>query len=244
MRFQLLTIFPSFFDGPFEHGVVGRAAKNGLIEIETHDLRRHATDRHRSVDDRPFGGGEGMVIMVEPVCLLLEELAAQAPEAKRRRILLSAQGKVFDQEDARRWAEYDELTLVCGRYEGVDERVADHLVDEEVSVGSFVLSGGEWAAGMIVDSVARLVPGVLGNEASSRRESFAPSEDGGSVAGLDCPHYTRPAEFRGWATPEVLLSGDHEKIRRWREEAAREKTRRYRPDLLDSAGRDAADKEL
>ena len=157
--------------------------------------------------------------------------------------MLSAQGKVFDQEDARRWAEYDELTLVCGRYEGVDERVADHLVDEEVSVGSFVLSGGEWAAGMIVDSVARLVPGVLGNEASSRRESFAPGEDGG-VAGLDCPHYTRPAEFRGWATPEVLLSGDHEKIRRWREEAAREKTRRYRPDLLDSAGRDAADKEL
>lgn len=243
MRFQLLTIFPSFFDGPFEHGVVGRAAKNGLIEIETHDLRRHATDRHRSVDDRPFGGGEGMVIMVEPVCLLLEELAEKRPEANRRRILLSAQGKLFDQEDARRWAQYDELTLVCGRYEGVDERVADHLVDEEVSVGSFVLSGGEWAAGMIVDSVARLVPGVLGNEASSRRESFAPNDDGG-VAGLDCPHYTRPAEFRGWAAPEVLLSGDHEKIRRWREQAAREKTRRYRPDLLRRDGRDEAAEEL
>ena len=170
MRFHLLTIFPDFFSGPFEYGVVARARNAGLIEIETHDLRNWTFDRHRTVDDRPFGGDEGMVMKVEPIALALEELEGRRPEARRRKALLSAQGKLFDQADARRLSEYDEVVLLCGRYEGVDERVVEQgLVDEELSVGSFVLSGGEWAAGMIVDSVARLLPGVLGNEASSRK---------------------------------------------------------------------------
>lgn len=243
MRFHLLTIFPSFFDGPFEHGVVARAARNGLIEIETHDLRDYAFDRHRSVDDRPFGGDEGMVLMVEPILLALEEIESRRPAARRRKVLLSAQGKVFDQADAERLSAYEEIVLICGRYEGVDERVTERLVDEEVSVGSFVLSGGEWAAGLVVDSVARLAPGVLGNEASSRRESFTPDE-GGRAGILDFPHYTRPAEFRGWTVPEVLLSGDHEKIRRWRRRAALEKTWRNRPDLLETAELNDEDREL
>ena len=243
MRFHLLTIFPAFFTSPFEHGVVARARVAGLIEIETHDLRDWTFDRHRTVDDRPFGGDEGMVMKVEPIALALEELERGRPEARRRKALLSAQGKMFDQADARRLSEYDEVVLVCGRYEGVDERVAERLMDEELSVGSFVLSGGEWAAGMIVDSVARLLPGVLGNEASSRRESFS-AEDAGRVGILDYPHYTRPAELRGWAVPEVLLSGDHEKIRRWRRRAALEKTLRNRPDLLETAALTAEDREI
>jgi tRNA (guanine37-N1)-methyltransferase len=158
-------------------------------------------------------------------------------------VLLSAQGRLFDQTSAARLSEYDEVVLICGRYEGVDERVAERLVDEELSIGDFVLSGGEWAAGIVVDAVARLLPGVLGNEASSRYESFAPSARG-RVGVLDCPHYTRPAEFRGWATPEILLSGDHEKIRRWRRKTALEKTLRNRPDLLERAELSGEDKEL
>ena len=244
MRFHLLTIFPDFFTSPFEYGVVARARKAGLIEIETHDLRNWTFDRHRTVDDRPFGGDEGMVMKVEPIALAVEELERRRPEAKRRKALLSAQGKLFDQADARRLSEYDEVVLLCGRYEGVDERVVERgLVDEELSVGSFVLSGGEWAAGMVVDSVARLLPGVLGNEASSRRESFSP-DSGGRVGILDYPHYTRPAEFREWETPEVLLSGDHEKIRRWRRRAALEKTLRNRPDLLAAAELTDEDREI
>ncbi|MBI1355902.1 MAG: tRNA (guanosine(37)-N1)-methyltransferase TrmD [Acidobacteria bacterium] len=243
MRFDLLTIFPAFFDSPFEYGVVARARRQGLIEIETHDLREFAFDRHRSVDDRPFGGDEGMVLMVEPLCLALEQLRSRRPEAKRRTVLLSAQGRLFDQTVARRLTEFEEVTLICGRYEGVDERVAEKLIDEEISIGDFVLSGGEWAAGILVDCVARLLPGVLGNEASSRRESFAP-DDAGGVGVLDCPHYTRPAEFRGWAVPEELLSGDHEKIRRWRRREALRKTKKNRPDLLVRALLSSEDREL
>ncbi len=176
MRFDLVTIFPAFFDSPFEYGVVARAKKKGLLDIATHDLRDFTSDRHRSVDDRPFGGEEGMVLMVEPLFLALEQLRAKAPEANRRTVLLSAQGRLFDQAAAKRLAGYDALTLICGRYEGVDERVTEELVDEEISVGDFVLSGGEWAAGIVVDSVARWLPGVLGNEASHDNESFAPDE--------------------------------------------------------------------
>lgn len=244
MRFDLLTIFPDFFRGPFEYGVVSRARNAGLIEIETHDLRNWTFDRHRTVDDRPFGGDEGMVMKVEPIALALEELEGRRPEARRRKALLSAQGKLFDQADARRLSGYDEVVLICGRYEGVDERVVERgLVDEELSVGTFVLSGGEWAAGMVVDSVARLLPGVLGNEASSRRESFS-SDDADRVGVLDYPHYTRPAELHGWTVPEVLLSGDHEKIRLWRRRAALEKTLRNRPDLLETAALSAEDRKI
>ena len=225
MTFHILTIFPDFFDGPFQHGVVAKAAESGLIRIRIHDLRNWTQDRHRTVDDRPFGGGEGMLLKAAPIFDAVESVWPER-SAVQRLVLLSAQGRKFDQAAARRLSQYTELFLICGRYEGVDERVAEHLADEELSVGDFVLSGGELAAAMVVDCVARLLPGVLGNQDSSIQESF------GESGVLDYPQYTRPAEFRGWKVPEVLLSGNHEQIRRWREQAAREKTARNRPDLL------------
>jgi len=229
MVFHVLTIFPEFFRGPFEHGVVARAAAAGRIKIEVHDLRRWTSDRHRTVDDRPFGGGEGMLLKPEPIFLAAETIFPErTPE--RRIVLLSAQGCLFTQATARRYAGLKEILLICGRYEGVDERVAEHLADEEVSIGDYVISGGELAAAVVIDAVARLVPGVLGNEASARHESF--SQQDGAVL-LDCPQYTRPADFRGWKVPEVLLSGNHEEIRRWRLEAALRKTERLRPELLE-----------
>ena len=233
MKFHLLTIFPEFFRGPFEHGVVARAQKKGIVDIVIHDLRKWTFDRHKSVDDRPFGGDEGMLLKAEPLFLAAEEILPGLSEGVKpegqKIILLSASGKPFTQAVARRLAAAEELLLICGRYEGVDERVAEHLADEELSIGDFVLSGGELGAAVIVDSVARLLPGVLGNEASSVKESF--SEETGL---LDCPQYTRPAEFRGWKIPEVLAGGNHEEIRRWRRNAAIEKTVRNRPDLLKS----------
>jgi len=224
MVFRILTIFPGFFDGPFQHGVVAKAAEAGLVQIHIHDLRDWTHDRHRTVDDRPFGGGEGMLLKPAPIFDAVESIWPQRSSAQRV-ILLSAQGRRFDQAAARRLCEYQELLLICGRYEGVDERVAEHLADEELSIGDFVLSGGELAAAIVVDSVARLLPGVLGNQDSTLQESFSESHL------LDCPQYTRPADFRGWKVPEVLLSGNHEEIRRWRREAARAKTGRNRPDL-------------
>jgi tRNA (guanine37-N1)-methyltransferase len=223
--FHILTIFPDFFQGPFQHGVVAKAADAGLIEIRIHDLRNWTHDRHRTVDDRPFGGGEGMLLKPAPIFEAVESIWPDRSPGQRL-VLLSAQGQRFDQEAARRISQYKELFLICGRYEGVDERVAEHLADEEVSIGDFVLSGGELAAALVVDCVARLLPGVLGNEDSALQESFTES------GLLDCPQYTRPAEFRGWKVPEVLLSGNHEEIRRWRREFARQKTSRNRPDLL------------
>jgi tRNA (guanine37-N1)-methyltransferase len=227
MHFHIVTIFPEFFSGPFDHGVVSRAKSAGRLEIQIHDLRNWTYDRHKTVDDRPFGGGEGMLLKPEPVFQAVESILPER-QAGQRVILLSAQGGKFDQSVARELAELTDLVLVCGRYEGVDERVAEHLVDEEISIGDFVLSGGELGAAVIVDTVARLLPGVLGNEDSSRNESFAAENDGL----LDCPQYTRPAEFRGWKVPDVLLGGNHEEIRRWRRAASREKTGRLRPDLI------------
>jgi len=225
VKFHILTIFPDFFEGPFRNGVVPRARETGILDICIHDLREWTNDRHRTVDDRPFGGGEGMLLKPEPIFKAVETIWP-AREQAQRIILISASGKRFDQAAARRLSEYRELLLICGRYEGVDERVAEHLADEELSVGDFVLSGGELAAAMIVDVVARLLPGVLGHPDSALRESFSDPQL------LDCPQYTRPADFRGWAVPEVLLSGNHEQIRKWREQAARQKTARNRPDLL------------
>ena len=225
MVFHILTIFPDFFQGPFQHGVVAKAADAGLIEIRIHDLRNWTHDRHRTVDDRPFGGGEGMLLKPAPIFEAVESIWPERMPGQRL-ILLSAQGQRFNQEAARRLSQYKELFLICGRYEGVDERVAEHLADEELSIGDFVLSGGELGAALVVDCVARLLPGVLGNEDSALQESFT---DAGL---LDCPQYTRPADFRGWKVPEVLLSGNHEEIRRWRRQLAREKTARNRPDLL------------
>lgn len=229
MTFHVLTIFPEFFRGPFEHGVIERAQRAGLIQIRVHDLRTWTADRHRTVDDRPFGGGEGMVLKAGPIFDAVESIwpdRGTGAAQQRKVVLLSAQGRKFDQSVAREFAGLSELLLICGRYEGVDERVAEYLADEELSVGDFVLSGGELAAAMVIDVVARLKEGVLGNSDSAVYESFG--EDGL----LDCPQYTRPAEFRGWKAPEVLRGGNHEEIRQWRRKAAREKTARQRPDLL------------
>ena len=229
MTFHLLTIFPEFFAGPFEHGVIKRAREDGTIDIRIHNLRDWTSDRHKTVDDRPFGGGEGMVLKPEPLFAAVESILP-ARGAGQKVVLLSAQGRLFKQETAERFSAAAGLLLICGRYEGVDERVAEHLADEEVSIGDYVLSGGELAAAVIVDAVARLQPGVLGNESSRVFESFS---GGGHAPGiLDCPQYTRPAEFRGWKVPEVLLGGNHAEIRDWRKKAAREKTSRLRPDLL------------
>ncbi len=224
MKFHLLTIFPDFFEGPFKYGVVARAAEFGALELHVHDLRNWTHDPHRTVDDRPFGGGEGMVLKPEPIFDAVESIWPEKTN-KQKVILLSAQGRKFTQQVARELVVNEELLLICGRYEGVDERVAEHLADEELSIGDYVLSGGELAAAVVVDTVARLLPGVVGNQESTVNESF---EQAGM---LDCPQWTRPAEFRGWKAPDVLLGGNHAEIRKWRQRAALEKTARLRPDL-------------
>ncbi len=209
MTFHIVTIFPDYFRGPFDHGVVARAAITGLLQIKIHNLRDFTTGRHQIVDDRPFGGGEGMVLKPAPLFDAVEAILPTRTAADRV-ILLSASGNRFNQAAARRLSAYANLILLCGRYEGVDQRVADYLADEQLSVGDYVLSGGELAAAIVVDATARLHPGVLGNSDSVVNESF--SEEGV----LDCPQYTRPADFRGWKVPDVLLSGNHEEIKKWR----------------------------
>jgi tRNA (guanine37-N1)-methyltransferase len=264
MRFDVITIFPDFFAGPLDYGIVRRAREAKLIEANVHDLRAFTHDRHRTVDDRPFGGGEGMVMKPEPLFDAVESLVGARGDSATQKaqpegtaiVLLSAAGKMFRQETARRLAKLERIVLICGRYEGVDERVAEHLATDEISIGDFVLSGGELAAAMILDAVTRLIPGALGNEDSAVNESFSErAVDGPGALGamhsqshdrasrasessatdhsiLDYPHYTRPPSFRGWDVPEVLLSGNHEEIRKWRQQRAMAKTLRNRPDLL------------
>ncbi len=276
MRFDLVTIFPEFFDGPLDFGILRRAREAGLVEVRVHDLREFTHDRHRTVDDRPFGGGEGMVLKPEPLFEAVESLLGRSvgdsaqpanPDPRTAILLMSAAGKLLDQETARRYAALDRIILLCGRYEGVDERVAEHLATEEVSIGGYVLSGGELPAAIVVDAVTRLLPGALGNEASAANESFSapvasvptsavgarrasrakrrPVVAASSVVTshqspatshplLDFPHYTRPADFRGWKVPEILIGGNHAEVAKWRRQAALEKTRRNRPDLLSS----------
>jgi tRNA (guanine37-N1)-methyltransferase len=229
MKADIVTIFPDFFRGPLEYGITRRTQEMGLAEIRVHDLRSFTHDRHRTVDDRPFGGGEGMVLKPEPIFLAVESIWPERA-AGQKVILLSAQGRLFHQGAANRLSQEAELLLICGRYEGVDERVAERLADEELSIGNYVLSGGELAAAVVIDATARLLPGVLGNESSAAFESF--QQTGHSEGLLDCPHWTRPADFRGWKAPEVLLSGNHEEIRRFRKESAIEKTARLRRDLM------------
>jgi len=250
MKADIITIFPDFFRGPLDHGITRRAQEMGLVKIDIHDLRQFTHDRHRTVDDRPFGGGEGMVLKPEPIFECLESLQLASREERRAGgkesvILLSAQGERFSQHVAAELAELERIVLICGRYEGVDERVAEFLADRELSIGDYVLSGGELAAAVVIEAVTRLLPGAVGNDASTRQESFTASQgreagaesDGpdstcGSGGLLDYPHYTRPAEFRGMAVPGVLVNGNHEEIRRWRREEALKKTLRNRPDLL------------
>lgn len=245
MTFHIVTIFPEFFNGPLRHGVVARAAEKGSLTIRIHNLRDWTGDRHKTVDDRPFGGGEGMLLKPEPLFSAVESIQAASGAEPVRTVLMSAQGERFDQRAARRLAKCSRIVLLCGRYEGVDERVAENLADEELSIGDYVLSGGELAACVVIDAVARLQPGVLGNEDSASFESFEATGYGageGLADGvLDCPQYTRPADFRGWRVPEVLLSGNHEQIRRWRRAAAIRKTARLRPDLMGSAREQESD---
>jgi tRNA (guanine37-N1)-methyltransferase len=274
VKFELITIFPDFFHGPLDYGIVRRARESGLVEINIHDLRSFTKDKHRTVDDRPFGGGEGMVLKPEPIfdCLEFLRVAPRqervrhgsptgVPGARESVVLLSPQGELFNQRIAAEMSQLERVFLICGRYEGVDERVNEFLADREISVGDFILSGGELPAAIIVDAVTRLLPGALGNEASARTESFGTGEvnrclpvdaegkripDSTISAGglLDYPHYTRPSDYRGMVVPEALASGDHEAIRRWRRQQALEKTLRNRPELLDQADLSKEDREI
>lgn len=261
MLIDLITIFPDLFTAIFGYGVLGRAISAERVSVRTHDIRQFAHDRHRTVDDRPFGGGEGMILKPEPLAEAIESLGLPPKPGRDPRrqqiILLSAQGARFNQSIVRELAGLERLTLICGRYEGVDERVSELFCDRELSIGDYVLSGGELAAAVVVDAVVRLLPGVLGNDASSEFESFGPPDPGvvldgttpprsthGSGGLLDYPHYTRPAEFRGLQVPEVLTKGDHSAIRRWRRERALEKTLRNRPDLLSAAELTDADRKF
>ncbi len=274
MRFEIITIFPAFFAGIFEHGIVRRAQTQGLLGIGVHDLRAFTHDRHRTVDDRPFGGGEGMVLKPEPLAEALDALGIERRQREHNStrdqdnvgtreqkagqvILLSAQGKPFTQAVARELAKMERVVLICGRYEGVDERINELYCDMELSIGDYVLSGGELAAAVVVDTVMRLVPGVLGNEASGEFESFGvadaeistdeegvPRSQHGAGGLLDYPHYTRPAEFGGLRAPEVLMNGDHQQIRRWRREQQLRKTFNNRPDLLEGAELSEEDRQL
>jgi tRNA (guanine37-N1)-methyltransferase len=264
MQIEIVTIFPGFFAGIFDHGIVSRAQARGLVTIGIHDLRDFTHDRHRTVDDRPFGGGEGMVLKPEPLAEALESLGVARTNQRKtnnpagdktRVILLSAQGRPFTQPLARELARLDRIILLCGRYEGVDERINELYCDMELSIGDYVLSGGELAAAVVADAVTRLVPGVLGNQASGEFESFGiadaeipadvegvPRSQHGAGGLLDYPHYTRPAEFGGLRAPEILLSGDHQGIRRWRRQQQLRKTLQNRPDLL--AGVTLSDEDL
>jgi len=264
MRFEILTIFPNFFSSFFENGILRRALADGLVEVGVHDLRTFTHDRHRTVDDRPFGGGEGMVLKPQPIADALASLdiqpkpeRAEPPANQTQVILLSAQGRPFTQSLARQIAALNRVVLICGRYEGVDERINQLYCDMELSIGDYVLSGGELAAAVVVDAAMRLLPGVLGNEASSEFESFGipdaeistevegvPRSQHGAGGLLDYPHYTRPAEFAGLKVPDPLLNGDHQAIRRWRREQQLRKTLANRPDLLENAQLTKDDRKL
>ena len=225
MRFDIITIFPELFQGVLECGIVRRARQSGILDIRVVNLRDFASDKHRTVDDRPFGGGEGMVLMPGPLFDAVEFCRGPADKTGAHVVLLSPQGRRWLQETAVDFATIPHAILICGRYEGVDQRVVDSLVDREISIGDFILTGGEIPAMVILDSVVRLLPGALGNKNSALNESF-------STGLLDCPQYTRPAEFRGMSVPEVLLSGDHARIDRWRKELALRKTRECRPEMV------------
>jgi tRNA (guanine37-N1)-methyltransferase len=231
MKIDVLTIFPEFFGQVFEFGIIRRAKLAALVEISVIDIRDFATDKHRMVDDRPFGGGDGMVLKPEPIFAAIESLLGTSEKAnyppRSRVVLLTPQGRQFKQARAKEFAdETDHLVVICGRYEGVDERVNEALVTDEISIGDYVLSGGEPAAVVLIDSIVRLLPGALGSETSAENDSF-------SNGILDCPHYTRPAEFRGMSVPDVLLNGNHAEIDKWRQEMALKKTRDNRRDLLE-----------
>ncbi len=223
MRFDVITIFPDFFRDFLNFGILGRALKKGIIEVKIHNLRDYSTDKHRKVDDKPYGEETGMILMPEPVFNAVELIKTGNSSLT---ILLSPQGTLFNQEIAVRLSKFSQIILICGRYEGVDERIKEHLIDEEISIGDYILSGGEIPAMVVIEAVARLIPGVVGKEESIRKDSFFSGI-------LDYPRYTKPRDFRGFLVPEILLSGDHEKIRKWQKDKAIENTLKKRPDLLE-----------
>ena len=225
MDFDIVTAFPGMFEGPLSHSIVQRARDKGLVQIRIHDLRLYATGRHRKIDDLPYGGGGGMILMPGPLFRAVEAIRDRHPASPSRTILLCPQGATYDQERAKRLARCARVILICGHYEGVDERVREHLADEEISIGDYVLTGGEIPALVMVDSLTRLLPGALGDEEAARRDTFYEE-------GFDHPHYTRPADFRGFKVPDILLSGHHGRIAAWRRARAQEATARKRPDLL------------
>ena len=231
MQFDVVTAFPGIVEGPLSFSILRRARESGIIDVRVHDLRAHTRDRHHKVDDTPYGGGGGMVLMPEPLFAAVEAIRAAHPVARTRTVLFCPQGAPYRQDMARRLAEWDRLILLCGRYEGVDDRVREHLADESISIGDYVLTGGEIPALVLIDSITRLLPGALGDEEAARNDSF-------SNGTFDFPQYTRPADFRGHKVPEVLLSGDHARIAAWRRDQARERTARSRPDLLARRGDD------
>ncbi len=230
MRFDILTLFPSLFDSPFSDSILGKAQEKSLVSLNVHDIRKFAKDKHKTADDVPYGGGPGMVMKPEPIVECLE--CVVLPGKKTRRIYFSPQGRRLQQSHLKDYLPYDQLVLLCGRYEGIDERVIEHFIDEEVSIGDYVLTGGEFAAMVFVDALSRLIPGVLGAGESLKDESFSFEGRTQGSPLLEYPQYTRPPEFRGHKVPDVLLSGDHKKIEAWRREQARIRTRKKRPDLL------------
>jgi len=247
MQFDVVTIFPEFFGSILACGLLKRALVGGQLTVQLHDLRDFTDDRHRTVDDRPFGGGPGMVLKPEPIFRAVESLKAGDPAGNVPVILLSPQGRLLRQPVVEELSRHPRIVLICGRYEGMDERVAEHLATDEISIGDYVLSGGELAAGVVMECVTRLIPGVLGNEESALQDSFGEEAIPGQQAGrrvLDWPHYTRPAEFRGLCVPEVLLSGDHAEVHRWRRRRALEKTWRKRPELLADLPLDHEDRKF
>ncbi len=221
MRIDILTLFPKMFNGPFAESIIKIAQEKGLVAIRIHNLRKWAKDKRRTIDERPFGGGIGMVLMIEPIDQALKELRRKNSKV----ILLTPQGKPFNQKTAQKLAKLKHLILICGHYEGVDERVREHLVDEEISIGDYVLTGGELPAMVVADTISRLIPGVLEKPEATKNESF-------QTPTLEYPQYTRPANFKGWQVPKILLSGDHQKIKEWRKEKALKRTKQRRPDLL------------
>ena len=224
MKINILTLFPKMFKGPFDESIIKRAQEKKLVEIKIHDLRQWAKDKRKTVDDHPFGGGPGMILMVEPIYQALKELKTK----KSKVILLDPRGKVFNQKRACQWAQSEHLIFLCGHYEGIDERIRDNLIDEEVSIGDYVLTGGELPAMIVIDTIVRLIPNVLKKTAAVQKESF--SDNLGENL-LEYPQYTRPADFKGWKVPEILLSGNHKKIEGWQKKKAKEVTRKNRPDL-------------
>lgn len=234
MKINILTLFPGMFRGPFDESIIRKAQEKSLIEIKVDNIRDWAVDKHKVVDDRPYGGGPGMVLMVEPIDQALNEIKAKSLKQKVRIVLLDPAGKTFNQKEAERLSKYDHLILIAGHYKGIDERVREHLVDEEISIGDYVLTGGEIPAMVVVDAVARLIPGVIGKEESLKKESFSDFDTPGVPRLLGFPQFTRPENYKGWKVPEVLLKGNHKEIDRWRIKKSKERTQERRPDLINS----------